>query len=167
MNDQTAKEIASFFTEQAQGLIFKKYPLFLCRSDGVFIFFRGNRISEQQRSSIGALMGGAWQAAQALTDFIPGKTGSGTFSLSFNSSIRGIHVLPVSIDREGYYLGSLFYDEINPGIVKSKLRILHLKLRRFIKESLKIVEKKGEDDRPLFKNITDAEIDAMFSFGGH
>ena len=167
MNEQITKKIAVFFTKEAIGPVFEKYPLFLCRSDGVFIFFRGNRINERYRSSIGALMGGAWQAAQALTDFIPGKAHSGTFSLSFSSSIRGIHVLPLSIEREGYYLGSIFYDEINPGVVKSKLRVLHLKLGRFVKESFKTKERQIINGRPLFQNITDEEIDAIFSFGGN
>ncbi|MCY4524037.1 MAG: hypothetical protein OXB84_04790, partial [Halobacteriovoraceae bacterium] len=136
MNDLFTKEITNFFKENVKSSIFEKYPIFLCRNDGVFIFFKGDGISENDRSSIGALMGGAWQAAEAMADFIPGKA-SGTFSFSFGTSIKGLHVLPVFINKQVYYLGSIFYDEINPGVVKSKLRILHLKLNHFIKEHIK------------------------------
>ena len=60
-------------------------------------------------------------------------------------------------DRE-FYLGTIFHDEVNPGVVKANLRTLSIKLHRFI----------DKDEEPpqqvqLFKDITNDEMDRLFS----
>ena len=159
MNSEIGKKINVFLSQETRTSEFIRSPIFLCRDDGLLVFFNATQIDERNASSIGALVGGAWQAAASLSEFIPHNKDDLGFRLSFDTSSRGLYVLPVLIEDREYYLGIIFNDEINPALVKAKLRKLLLRFNHSIKTEGR---KKPEPHRPLFDNITDSEMDALF-----
>jgi len=124
------------------------------------------------------LLGGVWQASKALSDFIPQTQESKQaehsfgeeFRLSFDTSSKGVYIVPLKILDEELFLGLIYFDEVNPGSIKSKTRELALKLSESLETQIKSqnthksVEGKKINDF-LFDDITDAEMDHLFSFG--
>jgi hypothetical protein len=139
--------------------------IFLCRADGVMIFSKSDIGKEIDEASIGALIGGVWQASNALADFIPSKKENKSYRLSFDTSSSGIYILPVNVGTKEFYLGTIYSDEINPGFLKSKFRNLYESLHKYFKANYST--ESGVDDKSLFNNITDEEMDNLFSFAGN
>ncbi|MFT6604024.1 MAG: hypothetical protein ACJARO_001538, partial [Bacteriovoracaceae bacterium] len=81
--------------------------LILARQDGIIVFEQDENLSLQKKQALGALMAGAWQAAEAMADFFPTE-GSSFFRLGFDTSDSGIYVLPIETSEEVFYVG-LFY----------------------------------------------------------
>ena len=136
--------------------------LILVRQDGVVVFEQDNDLSADHKQSLGALMAGAWQAAQAMTDFFPGHDHN-YFRLGFDTSNSGIYILPVEAASEKFYIGLFFKNETNPAILKNKLRNLS---HQIVEELGVYFEARESLDKPLFENITDDEIDNIFSVAG-
>lgn len=149
-------------TEVEKDQKLSKCSVFLCRQDGVVLFSTIESAQKHNESSIGALVSGVWQAANSLSGFISADTEK-IFRLSFDTSDSGVYILNINYDGSGYYLGVLFNDEINPGLLKSKVRGLSDKVDNLEVEG---PSSSCRLDEPLFENITDAEIDDMFSTAG-
>lgn len=111
---------------------------------------------------MGALMAGCWQAAKALSTFIPKGSNEEVYRFSFDTSDRGIYILPFSIKKSSFILGGLFHSEINPGLVKSKMRQVLEKLLLDVDTAVEDIELKRE--KLLFNDISDSEMDQIFSF---
>ena len=146
-----------------------KYSFFLIRQDGVVLYHNNNLGNSLSKSSIGALLGGVWQASRALADFIPKKNEKSNnheeeiFRLSFDTSSQGIYILPIKIYNEELFLGLIYFDEINPGLIKNKIREMALSFTEFMEHELKNkIDIQREEF--LFSDITDAEMDNLFSF---
>lgn len=136
--------------------------LILVRQDGVIVYEQDKNLSDSDKQSLGALMAAAWQAAKAMTSFFP-KAENDYFRLGFDTSDSGVYVLPIEAAQEKFYLGVFFKNELNPAILKNKLR----KVTQEIIDELGIYFQAREDlNEPLFDNITDDEIDKIFSFVG-
>lgn len=152
-----------------------KHSLFLCRNDGVLLYSRTDIDSPDSEMSIGALLGGLWQAAEALSLFIPGKHSCHDFRLSFDTSNKGIYVVPLEYMGKSYYLGIIYLNEVNPGLLKSKVRALAKKLEINLVNNAKKSEKELSDGATdctskndfLFEDISDDEVDELFSFAGN
>jgi hypothetical protein len=134
---------------------------FFTRRDGVLIYSNDKKNHAQSAS---ALIGGVWQAAEALMQIIPNDGQQEMFRLSYDTSSQGLFIHPVSINNEQYYLGVTYVNTLNPGHLKMKIKHTALRLSEFI---IKKGEQKVEvinDEEFLFKDISDEEMDRVFSF---
>lgn len=170
MLDNFPKLATDYFVENKELLNSKEMALFLVRPDGVPIYHQANFPMEVNESSIGALLGGVWQAAKALSTFIPADDQSGGFRLSFDTCSKGVYILPIEVRGEEYFLGIIYYNETNPGMVKLHMRNFVLKFHDYIENVLISKNTSPEvaldeaEEEVLFKNITDDEMDQLFSF---
>ena len=128
---------------------------YVIRSDGTIIYADENSSKHQ---AIGALVCGAWQATSTLLE----KKESANFRLSFDTSSSGIYVLSLNLNGQMLYLASVFENEINPGRLKIKVK----KIRDVICEKLHdFFPDEPSNDSLLFKDLSDSEINNLFSFG--
>lgn len=162
------KLIEQFFISLEIDQRLNRFSFFLIRHDGV-ILYQNKKEMKINAHSVGALLSGVWQASAALAEFIPGKKAEQEFRMSFDTSSEGIYIVPVDTNLDKLYLGLIYYGEVNPGLLKSKMRDIstslsqYLGMERFdqVKE-IKIASKNR--DEKLFGDITDAEMDHIFSF---
>lgn len=156
--------INEYLNEYLEAGALKNFSVFVCRQDGHLLYNRDYMNMGVESSSIGALLGGVWQAATTLASFIPREDNDGIYRLSFDTSDQGIYILPFDHEGESYSLGLLYKNEINPGFLKSRLRDLLMKMNLEL-DSLDF-EKVTTRDGFLFDNITDEEMDKVFNING-
>lgn len=166
-NQHIPKFSKRFFEEYSDIDRLKHCSLFMCRADGVLVYHKNGLGDQVEHDSVGALLGGIWQAAEALIQFLPKSKKAEDYRLSFDTSSRGVFIQPIVLKDETYYLGLLYDDELNPAMVKSKMRILAMNFKKYLEQELK--DKKEENysqsvENYLFKDISDAEMDRLFSF---
>lgn len=153
-------ELPTFLNTEIEVLGLTKQSLFLCRNDGVVLFKRHLHQFDQETAS--ALLSGIWQAASALTELIPDQKASKQndfFRLSFDTSSKGIYLLPSKIHGKDCFWGMIFDDETNPALIKSRLRDLASRLENFLEKSKNTIHStKGHP----FSELTDEEIDRAF-----
>ena len=144
---------------------FSHSNLYLVRKDGLVVYHFGNE-NENSIQSIGVLLGNLWQTAETLSAFIPQeKFNQESFRLSFDSSSRGIFVFRLILGRKDYFLSTIFSNTINPALLKNKLRLLKNYLQD--SESQFVLKENKQNVEPgtyMFQNITNEEIDTLFSF---
>ncbi|HLE09710.1 MAG: hypothetical protein A2504_02120 [Bdellovibrionales bacterium RIFOXYD12_FULL_39_22] len=165
--------IAKFFDGYDLEKSLKQNSIYLCRNDGILLYTcTGKKMAPSLDDvSIGALLGGVWQAAEALASFIPTKAMSDrnppVYRLSFDDSSQGVYILPITHQAQKYYLSLSYAQEINPGQLKANFRKLGEDLNKFLdkKKMANIVTDKK--DNLLFNNITDEEMDSLFNFAGN
>jgi len=163
MEGSVPKKIEAYFLEAGVHSDLGKCDIFVSRPDGVLIY---SQLDETQKIQIGALVGGLWQAARELANYIPGNKNAEEYKLSFGSGSNGIHVLPLTINAKEYFFGGVYHDEINPALVKYRLKEmqngLEILLSEFEKKRITQTEDKKEEF--LFSDISDKEMDDLFSF---
>ena len=143
---------------------FSHSNLYLISKDGLVAYHLGSA-SENSIQSIGVLLGNLWQTAETLSKFIPQENlNTEPFRLSFGSSSRGIFVLHLMLGGEDYFLSTIFSNTINPAILKNKLRLL----KNYLQDSesqfdFKETRQNVETNKYMFQNITNEEIDNLFS----
>ena len=89
------------------------------------------------------------------------------FRLGFDTSAQGIFLFPFSLSGKRYFLGAIYNECLNPGQLKRQIALIKEEMERlFINEPIpkKSVVSKRQDF--LFQDISDAEIDRLFSLGG-
>ena len=161
------KRMGDFLNNEVLKSKISQYIFFLCRHDGVILYCKNGPKVALEEASLGALVGGVWQAADALTAFVPSNQEKDEFRLSFDTSSEGIYVLPAGFKDQEYYLGLIYYGEINPGMVKAKLRDLQKSFNQYVSSlEKKMVKDCNKKDGYLFQNITDNEMDELFAFSG-
>jgi hypothetical protein len=167
-NENFPQLVEDFFLEYADINQLKNSSLFLCRQDGVPIYHNKGLGHDVSEASIGALLGGVWQAARALAEFIPTHDAEDVYRLSFDTSSRGLYIVPAEVDGQDYYLGLIYFEELNPGFVKSRLRDLCFRFISYMEarvdEAPKAKAKKVTDY--LFNDISDDEMDKLFTISG-
>ncbi len=148
-----------------------RFSFFLIRADGVVLYHNETMKDRFTQSSIGALLGGVWQASRALSQFIPGGAQQEGYRLSFDISSQGVYIVPIASDVEELYLGLIYHDEVNPGLIKSKMREMADRFSEFLNQELrnhkKILNEKNSTfnkNEYLFADISDAEMDRLFAF---
>lgn len=165
------KLVTQFFDSCEINKNLDRYYLFLIRQDGVVLYHNKNINDSTHKASIGALLGGVWQASKALAGFIPNESATDVFRLSFDTSSRGVYILPVYFHDEEFYLGLIYHDEVNPGFLKSKMRELGDQFKFYLETQVAAFlpepKTKKTTEENLFENITDEEMDRLFSFAGN
>ncbi len=174
MEDQLLKKIRSFFSDEN----WPTASFFVCRQDGVLLHAQRSKahaMSSSDEQSVGVLMGGVWQAACALMNLLPQKSRDDFFRLSFDTTDKGVYLLPVTIGGRDFYLGTVFANETNPGQMKAKVRNLVVRLEESCSNSLVVpppmprASGQGRSDKNselLFKDLSDDEVDRLFSAAG-
>jgi len=109
--------------------------------------------------SFGALMTGLLQASASISDLM-GKDNKEEVVLSYQTTSSGFFILPPNETNRRLFWAFMFDNEQNPG----KIKLYAKKLRTHMNE-VSIIEER-EDDEILFKDITDKELDDLFSFAG-
>lgn len=156
-------EMNDYLDEYLSGGALDRFSVFVCRQDGVILYKRDGIGLSVSHASVGALLGGVWQAASTLASFLPENEKKEIFRLSFDTSSTGVYILPFQMKKDDYYLGLLYNDEMNPGFIKNRLRDLMMRLEEHLSE---ISEETKDPKDLLFENITDDEIEAMFASTG-
>lgn len=130
------------------------------RTDGVLVFSNTDDFNESY--SMGALVGGLWQAAEALNSLVSADHDIFDFRLSFDTSAQGIYVIPFGHSKRTYYICAIYKEVNNPALLKNRLRNLKDTLAFYLED---VGEQKTEKrEGYLFNDITDAEMDKLFNF---
>lgn len=129
------------------------------RHDGVIVYSNTENFNESY--SIGALVGGLWQAAEALNSLVSEQSNIFDFRLSFDTTERGIYVLPFILNKSTYYICAIYKDMNNPAVLKNTLRNLKDTLSFYLDEMIEAPVKTR--DGYLFTDITDDEMDRLFN----
>jgi hypothetical protein len=138
--------------------------LFVTREDGITIY---DSIQNNTTTSVAALVSGVWQASEALMGLVYKQSDVMDFRLGFDTSSQGIFLFPFSLSGKRYFLGAIYNECLNPGQLKRQIALIKEEMERlFINEPIpkKSVVSKRQDF--LFQDISDAEIDRLFSLGG-
>jgi len=154
-------ELPQFLTKEIQVLGLVKQSLFLCRNDGIILFKKHLHDFDQETAS--ALLSGIWQAASALTELLPNDkkhSKNDFYRLSFDTSSKGIYLIPTKLNQKDCFWGMIFDEELNPAQTKVKLRELATKLEKFMEKN---ENKESEIKGHPFSEITDEEIDFAFN----
>lgn len=135
------------------------------RGDGIDLY--SNIEDKFETSSICALVAGLWQAAKSLSSFISTNNDFFEFRLGFDTSSSGLYVLPFNFRENEYYICAIYKESDNPALLKRHLRLLKQNLETFLSaiEFEPKVNKSTSIQREgyLFNNITDEEMDKLFS----
>ena len=130
--------------------------LFVFRRDGVMLYHSAEEDSLEV-SHTGALLAGLWQSAEHLKARALGEFDE-PLRLDFGSSARGVFVIPA----EEKLVAAIFQDCLNPAKLKCELKLLRDELLLHLEvDELEVPE--PEKDESLFHNITDDEMDRLFS----
>jgi hypothetical protein len=156
-------------TEKMQMLLAPKIKeigarLMVSREDGITIY---DSIQDSSTNSVAALVSGVWQASEALMNLVQNGEEILNFRLSFGTSDQGIYLLPFSLHGKRYFLGAIYHDCLNPGLLKRKLALLKEEIKPLF-ESVSVEDRPGKATRHgyLFEDLSDEEIDRLFSMGG-
>ena len=157
------EKIKQILEPKRQGL---KARLFVCREDGISVYDFEN---DSTRAQVSALVSGMWQASEALVKLIDDSQNTFDFRLGFDTSASGVFLLPFSHLGKKYFLGALYSESLNPGVLKHQLG----QVREELVQLLEVYEEPKHDEVPaearngyLFKDITDEEIDRLFGVHG-
>ena len=134
--------------------------IFVARMDGVILFSNEKPPLDKKKESIGALVAGLWQAAELSNQFL--ESAQEDTRLSFDTSDGGIYVLPIEIGNERHLYGAMYSGQINPGMIKNLIRKLRDKSELELRNEVSTLKSEY-----LFNNVTDEEVDNLFSFVGN
>lgn len=139
--------------------------LFVCREDGISVF---DFESDSTRAQVSALVAGMWQASEALVNLIDKSQDSYDFRLGFDTSSSGVFLLPFSHNQKKYFLGALYTESLNPGVLKHQVTQVREELVSLLEKTEPKKDEILETERNgyLFKDITDEEIDRLFGLHG-
>lgn len=157
--------IHDFFKDYAGLESLKNAALLVCRRDGVPLFSYKTFESTWNDSTAGALIGGMWQAAETLTQFIP-EVKDEDFRFSFDTSSRGIFIIELNGSFEPLYLSYIYYNLDNPARMKSRVKSIKSKLDIYLDDhlnDLSVISDTHEKDVFLFSDISDDEMNDLFS----
>lgn len=138
--------------------------LFVTREDGITIY---DSVQDNTTTSVAALVSGVWQASEALMNMVDKQSEHNEFRLGFDTSSSGIYLFPFSISDKKYFLGAIYSDCLNPGQLKRQIALIKEEMvRLFETEPLPKKSVVSVREGYLFQDISDAEIDRLFSLGG-
>lgn len=139
--------------------------LFVTREDGITIY---DTVQNNTTTSVAALVSGLWQASEALMGLVHEERDIMEFRLGFDTSSQGIYLFPFALTGKRYFLGAIYHDCVNPGQLKRQVAMIKEEMDRFFEAEppagpLPPVRAR---DGFLFQDISDEEIDRLFSLGG-
>ncbi len=140
--------------------------LYLLRSDGIVLFENNGGAKTE---TIGALMSGIYQACSALGEILVAQSsGQKNFRFHYGDSEQGIMACHVGHDSESFsesfYLVCLYRSLANPGKLKHELFMLGERLCLYLQNQDSSVKDVSQDKTVLFQDISDAEVNQLFSF---
>ena len=141
---------------------FKEISLFITRGDGVVLWANDN--VDKKNHSLGALITGVWSSAKALTDIF--ETENINNNLSYGGSSDGIHITPITLSGKRYAFSVIYKKVNNPSKLKLKFRLLKQTIEDLYDEKNQhylLIDEGKEKTKTLFNNITDEEIDNLFT----
>lgn len=142
-----------------------KARLFVTREDGITIY---DSVQNETTTSVSALVSGVWQASEALMGLVHPQQDVMEFRFGFDTSSQGIYLFPFSLMGKRYFLGAIYHDCLNPGQLKRHISLIKEEMERLFKDEVaKPVPAKKTMTRDgfLFQDISDEEIDRLFSAG--
>jgi hypothetical protein len=141
-----------------------KARLFVTREDGITIY---DSTQNNTTTSVAALVSGVWQASEALMNLVYKQNEIMDFRLAFDTSSQGIYLFPFTLSGKRYFLGAIYSECIIPGQLKRQIATIKEEMERLF-ESEPLPKKVVTTSRQgyLFQDISDAEIDRLFSLGG-
>ena len=131
------------------------------RMDGVMLW---NNFSEKKNiQELSALSAGLWQSACSLANY--SENHSMNKVLNFGTSSSGLLAQDIASGEKNYLLLMKYNNVLNPSKVKLRFR----GLKQAIEDSLYLEGKKTPSSSSVnsvqpFKDITDEEMDNLFSF---
>lgn len=140
--------------------------LFVSRDDGITVY---DTIQNHTTTSVSALVSGVWQASEALMAMAHPKQDILEFRLGFDTSSQGVYLFPLTVFGKRYFLGAIYKDCLNPGQLKRHIAMIKQEIDQMFSEEkvLPPIKKTKSNDREsfLFQEISDDEIDRLFSVG--
>ena len=100
-----------------------------------------------------------------LLAFLETENKNDSHRLSFDTTDSGVYIIDFTFSDQVYFLGLMFKDQLNPGQIKARLRKITYGIEQIEQSSFQDETQKIEH-HPLFDNITDEEIERMFSAAG-
>jgi hypothetical protein len=143
-----------------------KARLFVSREDGITVY---DSVQNHTTTSVSALVSGVWQASEALMGLAHPTNNVMEFRLAFDTSSQGIYLFPFMLSGKKYFLGAIYEDCINPGQLKRQVAMIKEEMEILFTETeapVKKVTKTNNREGFLFQEISDEEIDRLFSVGG-
>lgn len=140
--------------------------LFVTREDGITIY---DSVQNETTTSVSALVSGVWQASEALMGLAHPSQNIMEFRLAFDTSSQGIYLFPFTLSGKRYFLGAIYQDCLNPGLLKRQIAMIKEEMDRlFQEEPVQVLKNHSVRNREgfLFQEISDEEIDRLFSAGG-
>ena len=138
--------------------------LFVTREDGITIY---DSVQDNTTTSVAALVSGVWQASEALMNLVYQQNDVREFRLGFDTSSQGIYLFPFSLTGKRYFLGAIYSECLNPGQLKRQIALIKEEMERtFEAEPLPKKAVASVRQGYLFQDISDAEMDRLFSLGG-
>jgi hypothetical protein len=138
--------------------------LFVTREDGITIY---DSVQNNTTTSVAALVSGVWQASEALMNLVHNQNEVMDFRLGFDTSSQGIYLFPFELSGKRYFLGAIYNNCLNPGQLKRQISMIKVEMETiFMNDPLpqKIIMSSRQGY--LFQDISDVEIDRLFSLGG-
>lgn len=99
--------IHGFFKEYADLRGLKDAAIIITRRDGVPLYAHKGYSAKWSVQTASALVGGMWQAAETLTQFIP-LNDKEEFRFSYETSTRGIFIVELMGDFDSLYLTYMY-----------------------------------------------------------
>lgn len=143
-----------------------KARLFVTREDGITIY---DSIQNETTTSVSALVSGVWQASEALMEIAHPQQDVMEFRLAFDTSYQGIYLFPFFFGEKKYFLGAIYKNCLNPGQLKRQVALIREEMDRLFQQEAPTVIKNvpvSKREGYLFSEISDEEIDRLFSVGG-
>lgn len=140
-----------------------KARLFVTRLDGIAIY---DSIQNHTSTSVSALVSGVWQASETLISLITKKSDEIDFRLAFDTSSQGVYLLPLILHGKKYLLGAIYDHCMNPGQLKRQVSQIREELELSFKNTLIELNQNLKREGYLFQDISDKEMDNLFSMGG-
>lgn len=140
--------------------------LFVSRDDGITVY---DSVQNHTTTSVSALVSGVWQASEALMGLAHPELDLLEFRLGFDTSSQGVYLFPLSILEKKYFLGAIYQDCLNPGQLKRQIAMIKQEIDRIFSEEKIVTSSKQTKSNNrqsfLFQEISDDEIDRLFSVG--
>jgi hypothetical protein len=146
--DAIESNLSMFSSEDANFVI--------TRPDGLVVW--ENLDDKKRLQEMGALGCGLWQSAKTFGKFTNNNSLNPT--LSFGSSADGLFVSHVKIKSYEYILFVIYKGCLNPAKLKLKFR----SFRQVVEDFLFYESEQNEKEEQIFSDITDKEVDDLFSF---
>tara|TARA_R110000868_G_scaffold320917_8_gene582003 strand:+ start:2541 stop:3032 length:492 start_codon:yes stop_codon:yes gene_type:complete len=137
----------------------QKHHILIANRDGICLYSNKEKGKD---ISMGALLGGVWQASVALLEINKFGVNPG-LKLGFDDGENGFCVVAIELAGRPCYACLVFEDEIAPGAVRGQLK----RWCDLLADSLESWSAPVTRSGYLFKDVTDEEIDRLFGFGGN